>query len=99
MWGGKKTAGLGDFAPAVETSPLITFFVYDDVQDRCENSRALTRTAPDPGTNTAIVTHVGISCDSLGTLLNAEAIIFKPDGIGGATQVTRVSWEAWAFLP
>jgi hypothetical protein len=93
------TAQLMDFGPAVETSPLITFFVYDDVQDRCANSRALVATAPVPGGNTAIVTHVGFTCSPLDTLAPAEALIYKPDGAGGTSLVTRVTWDEWATLP
>lgn len=93
------TAQLMDFGPAIETTPLVTFFVYDDVQDRCTTSRTLVATAPAAGTNTSIVTHVGMTCDDLGTLATSEALVFKPDGAGSTTQVTRVTWDEWATLP
>jgi len=93
------TAELMNLGPTIEHSPLVTFFVYDDVADRCTNSQALIATVPTAGTNTAILTHVGITCGDLGTLQPAEALVYKPDGAGGTLLITRVKWNEWPAQP
>jgi hypothetical protein len=93
------TAQLMDLGPTVETTPQLTFFVYDDVQDRCTTSRALAAIPPAPGTNTALVTHVGFVCELLDSLASGEAVVLKPDGSGDFLPVARVTWDRWAALP
>jgi phosphohistidine phosphatase SixA len=92
------TAELMAFGPAIEESPLITFFVYDEPA-RCQNSYALLSELPAAGTNTALIGHAGFSCAVLGMLAWGEAAIFKPDGAGGSEFVTRVYWDGWLDLP
>ncbi|MCC6850164.1 MAG: hypothetical protein IT294_16835 [Deltaproteobacteria bacterium] len=91
------TAELMDFGPTIELDPGITYFVYDE-PGRCAASYALLRTAPAAGTNTAIVGHAGFTCAVLDQLAWGEAAIFKPDGLGGATFVARVTATAWGSL-
>jgi phosphohistidine phosphatase SixA len=92
-----ETAALMDLGPVVEESPLVTFFVYDEA-NRCADSYALLAVEPAAGKNTALIGHSGNVCAVLASLAWAEAAIFKPDGIGGTTLVTRVLWSAWAGL-
>lgn len=94
------TAALMDFGPAIELSQGLTFFVYDEA-NRCAASYDLIHAVPAAGTNTALVGHAGFSgtCAVLGQLAWSEAAIFKPDGLGDATFVTRVPVGGWAALP
>jgi len=93
-----ETAALMDLGPVVEESPLVTFFVYDEA-NRCADTYALLAVEPAAGSNTALIGHAGNACPVLATLAWAEAAIFKPDGIGGATLVTRVLAPDWAMMP
>jgi phosphohistidine phosphatase SixA len=93
-----NTAVLMDFGPAIEQRPDITFFVYDEA-GRCDASYALLAETPAVGTNTAVIGHAGFTCPILETLAWGEVAIFKPDGAGGSTFVTRVVWDAWDDLP
>jgi hypothetical protein len=94
------TAELMDFGPTIEQTPGITYFVYDEV-NRCQNTRTLLAQAPAAGTNTAIIGHAGFSsaCPPIDSLAWGEAIVFKPDGLGGSTPVARVSAGSWTALP
>ena len=66
---------------------------------RMQALRALVATAPDPGTNTLIVTHKPNILDALGKdwfeIKEGEASIFKPEGTGYAL-VARVQIGQWA---
>ena len=66
---------------------------------RAEALRALVAAAPDPGTNTLIVTHKPNILDAFGRdwfeIKEGEASIFKPEGSGFAL-VTRVQIGQWA---
>lgn len=94
-----QTAELMDLGPAIEQSQDLTFFVYDEAQ-RCAHSSALLQTVPPPGANTALIGHAGNTCSPLSDLAWSEAAVYKPDGSGGTTFVTRVTWDAWAqFIP
>jgi phosphohistidine phosphatase SixA len=94
----KTTAELFDLGPAVQTSPVLTYYVYDE-PNRCALTYDLLETKPQPDTNTALVSHAGVTCPILDDLAWGEAAIFKPDGMGGATFITRVLWDAWDNLP
>lgn len=67
---------------------------------RTQALRALVAAAPDPGTNTLIVTHRPNILDALGRdwfdIREGEASIFRPDGAGGYTLVGRVQIGQWA---
>lgn len=92
------TALLMDFGPTIEQSQDITYFVYDEAE-RCNNSFALLGEVPTAGTNTALIGHAGFTCPPLSQLAWAEAAIYKPDGMGGATFIERVLANAWLTLP
>jgi hypothetical protein len=94
------TAQLMDFGPAIELDQGITFFVYDEL-NRCDHAHDFINQAPAVGTNTALIGHAGffVNCPILGQLQMSEAAIFKPDGQGGSTFITRVTWDQWASLP
>jgi phosphohistidine phosphatase SixA len=66
---------------------------------RTQTLRALAATAPDPGTNTLIVTHKPNILDAFGKdwfeIKEGEASIFKPEGTGFAL-VARVQIGQWA---
>jgi broad specificity phosphatase PhoE len=66
---------------------------------RMQALRALVATAPDPGTNTLIVTHKPNILDAFGKdwfeIKEGEASIFKPEGTGYAL-VGRVQIGQWA---
>jgi len=93
----RSTAELMDFGPTVETDPAITYFVYDESQ-RCAAAHALLNDPPTAGSNTAIIAHAQFTppCPVLGELSTGEAAIYKPDGSGGATFVTRIASDDWA---
>ncbi len=94
----KTTAELFDLGPAVETRPELTYYVHDEA-NRCTLTYDLLETTPAPDTNTALVSHAGFVCPVLDALAWGEAAIFKPDGMGGATFITRVLWDGWDALP
>jgi hypothetical protein len=54
-----------------------------------------------PGTNTVLIGHAEFTptCPVLSDLVAGEAAIYKPDGNGGVTFVTRVLADEWARLP
>lgn len=93
------TAQLADLGPTIEQSQVLTYFVYDEA-NRCANTYTLLGQVPSPGTNTALFSHMGFpnACDVIGGLNSAECAIFKPDGTGGVTYITRLTWDAWAAL-
>lgn len=94
-----QTAELMDFGPTIETDTGISFFVYDE-SNRCTHCYDRIYEVPAPGTNTAIIGHAGFSpsCATLGALAWSECALFKPDGAGGATFITRLTWDAWGLL-
>ena len=67
---------------------------------RMQALRALVATAPDPGTNTLIVTHKPNILDAFGKdwfeIREGEASIFKPEAGGTYTLVARVQIGQWA---
>ncbi|MFN2427854.1 MAG: hypothetical protein ABR587_15565, partial [Candidatus Binatia bacterium] len=93
-----ETAALMDFGPVIEESQELTFFVYDEAQ-RCSNTFVMLGEEPAPGTNTALIGHSGNACVPLSSLAWSEAAIYKPDGMGGATFIDRVTHDAWLTLP
>lgn len=68
---------------------------------RAQALRALVAAAPDPGTNTLIVTHKPNIIDAFGKdwfeVKEGEASIFKPDGRGEYALVARVQIGQWAM--
>jgi phosphohistidine phosphatase SixA len=66
---------------------------------RAQALRALAAAAPDPGTNTLIVTHKPNILDAFGKdwfeIKEGEASIFKPDGGGKSTLIGRVQITEW----
>jgi len=67
---------------------------------RTQALRAMVTTAPDPGTNTLIVTHKPNIVDAFGKdwldVKEGEASIFKPEGNGRYAFVARVQIAQWA---
>ena len=67
---------------------------------RAQALRAMAATAPDPGTNTLIVTHKPNILDAFGRnwfdVKEGEASIFKPDGKGESVLIARVQIGQWA---
>ncbi len=54
------------------------------------------------GTNTVIVTHqpnMALAFPQAAGLVDGEALVFGPDGKGGAALVARVPIDAWSKLP
>ncbi len=96
----KTTSELMNLVPAaaIEQKTEITYYVYDEA-NRCNNSMALLAVEPPTGANTGMVSHAGFVCATLDTLAWAEAAIYKPDGKGGSTYITRVKWNEWNALP
>lgn len=87
-----------NFGPMIETDQGITYFVYDEA-NRCSHSFNRVSQVPAPGTNTAIVGHLVLStCPPLDGLEWSECAIFKPNGGGGTTLITRMVWSAWGGL-
>ena len=66
---------------------------------RTQAFRAIIGTAPDPGTNTLVVTHKPNILDALGKdwfeVKEGEASIFQPDGTGKVNLVARVQAVDW----
>lgn len=65
----------------------------DENNRRTQALRALVATAPDPGTNTLVVTHKPNILDAFG---KDWASIFKPEGNGKYTLVARMQIAQWA---
>jgi phosphohistidine phosphatase SixA len=98
----RQTAQQMNLGPAIETSSQVTFFVYPEIEP-CAAIRAQLATAPVSGSNTAIVAHVHPQClmeTGLDlTLEDAQAAIYRPNGMGGTTFVRKVRYNEWAALP
>lgn len=66
---------------------------------RAQALRALVGAAPDPGTNTLIVSHKPNIIDALGKdwfeIREGEASVFRPDGSGKYVLVGRVQIDEW----
>jgi phosphohistidine phosphatase SixA len=92
------TAQLMDFGPVIEESQELTYWVYDEAS-RCGDTFVMLGEAPAPGTNTALIGHAGNVCSPLSDLAWTEAAIYKPDGMGGAIFIDRVTENAWLGLP
>ena len=64
--------------------------------------RKMAGTAPEPGTNTFIVTHRPNLMDAFGKdwfdVKEGEASVFHPDGIGGFQALGRIVSEQWSSL-
>lgn len=84
--------------PSIEYNQAITYYVYDEA-NRCSNTNALLAVEPVGDTNTGMVSHAGFVCPNLDNLAWAEAAIFKPNGLGGATFIARVKANEWDALP
>ena len=69
---------------------------------RTQAMRKLAATVPPPGTNVVIVSHKPNIMDAFGKdwfdLREGEASIFKPDGAGGFSFVTRIQAADWSKL-
>ena len=67
---------------------------------RAQAFRAIVGTAPDPGTNTLVITHKPNILDAFGKdwfeIKEGEASIFKPAGGGKYAPVARVQIDQWA---
>lgn len=94
------TAQLMDLVPManLEYKQEVTYFVYDEA-NRCNNTMAIAATEPPIGGNTGVIGHAGFVCATLDSLAWAEAAIYKPNGMGGSTYITRVKWNEWDALP
>jgi hypothetical protein len=66
---------------------------------RVEAMKALIAAAPEPGTNTILITHFPNIKAMLGIQINfGDAAIVKPDGQGGAAVVGKISSKEWPSL-
>jgi hypothetical protein len=94
------TAELMNLVPKanIEHNKDITYYVYDEA-NRCNKSMALLAVEPPADANTGLIGHAGFSCPTLDGLQWAEAAIYKPNGTGGSTYITRVLWNQWDALP
>jgi phosphohistidine phosphatase SixA len=81
------------FGPALEYSPDLTYWVYEEGL-RCAKNVALLHQTPATGTNTAMVGHAGFSCPTLDSLAWGEAAIFKPQAPTSRTCTTVGSCAA-----
>jgi broad specificity phosphatase PhoE len=67
---------------------------------RAQGFRALVAAAPDPGTNTVIVSHKPNILDAFGKdwfeIKEGEASVFRPDGSGKYALVGRILIGDWA---
>jgi broad specificity phosphatase PhoE len=72
----------------------------DENNRRTQALRALAATAPDPATNTLIVSHKPNIIDAFGKdwfeIKEGEASIFKPEGNGKSTLIARIQIGQWA---
>jgi phosphohistidine phosphatase SixA len=93
-----QTAENMAFPAPIEQEPDLTYYVYDEA-NRCSSSMAMLAETPMAGTNTAHISHSGLSCPVLDQLLWGEAAIYKPDGAGGALFIARVTANGWLALP
>ena len=69
---------------------------------RAQAMRKMAGTAPEPGTNTFIVTHRPNLMDAFGKdwfdVKEGEASVFEPDGKGGSRVIGRVLSDQWTAL-
>jgi broad specificity phosphatase PhoE len=74
----------------------------DENKRRAQAMRKMAGTAPEPGTNTFIVTHRPNLMDAFGKdwfdAKEGEASVFRPDGKGGFQTLGRIVSERWSSL-
>jgi hypothetical protein len=113
MCRGFRTAELMNLGPVIEQRPELTYYVYGNVQNRCNELQAHLASVPAAGTNVALVSHSAIGGDSGGAPTldpalcltldgtgRANAQVFKPLGDGGTMLVLgQVTPATWLTLP
>jgi phosphohistidine phosphatase SixA len=97
-----ETATLMDLGPVETTTDVINMRVAEYFGGRgaiVKTARALLATRPAPGSNTVIVAHGNVARESTPVYPDeAEGVVFRPDGSGGFTFVSRISPAKWARL-
>ena len=102
-----------NLGPTVEQRPELTYYVYGNVQNRCNELRAHMARVPDAGTNVALISHSAITGDStfaptvdstlcsvLDATARSSAQVYKPMGDGGYILIiNNVAVSAWSTLP
>ena len=95
---GKLVSG-GEVVASVDISEGGQVVTPIENDRRAEAFRKLAGTAPDPGTNTVIVSHKPNIMDAFGKdwfdVREGEATIFRPDGAGKAVLVARLPASDW----
>jgi len=94
--------GFGEVSSSADISEGGLVVTPTENNRRMQALRALIAKEPPAGGNTVIVSHKPNIMDALGKdwfdIREGEASIFKPDGKGGYTLVTRVVASEWAKL-
>jgi len=100
-----ETARLADLGPAQPQTQLGDAghsMTRDPSGTRGAWLRGRVAQSPQPGTDTLIITHAPNIMEAFPTegadLADGEALIFRPDGRGGATLVARVKIHDWPRL-
>ncbi len=92
--------GFGDVTPSVDITEGGLVVTPTENNRRTQALRMLVSTAPAAGTNNVLVTHKPNIMDAFGKdwfdVSEGEASIFKPNGNGAYTLVTRVKAGDWA---
>jgi len=94
-----ETAQLLDVGPVIAT-PMLDPATLSDKELHAAR-RKLLAAPPKAGTNTVLVSHFHNSAseDERVRYELAEAIVYRPDGRGGAVAVARIRPDDWASLP
>jgi broad specificity phosphatase PhoE len=97
-----ETARLLDVGPVEPTTDVMNLRVAEYFGGRgriVESARALLARAPGPGTNTVIVAHGNVARNATPVYPGeAEGVVFRPDGEGGFTLVSRLPPDEWRRL-
>lgn len=92
--------GFGDVTPLMDISEGGLVVTPTENNRRAQALRTLASTPPAPGTNYVLVSHKPNIMDAFGKdwfdVSEGETSVFKPNGNGGYTFVTRVKAADWA---
>jgi phosphohistidine phosphatase SixA len=92
--------GFGEPAPTSDVTEGGQVVSPNENNRRTAALRKMAATAPDPGTNTVIVTHKPNVMDAFGKdwfdVREGEASVFRPDGQGGYKAAGRVLADQWS---
>ena len=90
---------LGEVTPTVDVINMYVAGFHGGRDAVVESARALLASKPQPGTNRIVVAHGNVARAATPVYPGeGEAVVFKPDSLGGFTVVGRILPQEWSLL-